>query len=48
MRKLNPILGPNVEVRDLRKGITVTLFAGPRAWELAEARCAELNRKEKT
>lgn len=43
---LHPILGRNVQVRDLREGRVVTLYAGLEAWDRAEARCAELNQKE--
>ena len=43
---LHPILGRHVQVRDLRKGGVVTLYAGGEAWPRAEARCAELNAKE--
>lgn len=42
---LHPILGRHVLVCDLRKDRTVTLFAGLKAWERAEARCAELNKE---
>lgn len=45
--RLHPIIGQNVQVKDLEKGLVITLYAGLEAWKRAEARCAELNQKEK-
>lgn len=43
---LHPIIGPNVQVCDLRKGGVVTIYTGAEAWPRAEARCDKLNAKE--